>query len=346
MKTYKHLFEGIVSFENLLYAYKEFSRGKRFKSGVLCFNYGYEKELFKLREELLNHTYAPLAPHRFYVYEPKKRAIEAAAVRDRVVHHALCRVIEPIFDKRLIYDTYACRLNKGTLAAIKRFEEFKRKLLSRGNENEIYVFKADISKYFENVNHGILLGLIAERIKDNDVIRLIARILDPGNKSLPQSKGIPIGNLTSQFFANLYLNPLDQFIKHGLKAKYYIRYMDDFVLMDSSKARLRGAKAEIAQFLEEKLQLRLHPRKQAITPLKCGIDFLGFRIFFTHRLLRKENARRFMRKLKRMKIQFENKGITLGRISASINGWLAHAKHGDTYKLRKSILRDFVLTPV
>jgi retron-type reverse transcriptase len=346
MRTYKNLYGRIASFENLLYAYKEFSKGKRFKSGVLDFNYGYEKELFKLREELVNHTYVPLEPRRFYVYEPKKRAIEAAAVRDRVVHHALCRVIEPIFDKRLIYDTYACRLNKGTLAAIRRFEEFKRKLLSRGNENEIYVFKADISKYFENVNHDILLGLISERIKDNDIIRLIAKILDPENKSLSQSKSIPIGNLTSQFFANLYLNPLDQFVKHDLRIRCYIRYMDDFVLMDSSKARLHKAKAEIDRFLEEKLQLRLHPKKQAITPLRCGIDFLGFRIFPAHRLLRKENARRFIRKLKKMKREFKNKEITLARVSASIKGWLAHAKHGDTYKLRKNILRDFVLMPI
>jgi len=346
MRTYKNLYSQIVSFENLLYAYREFSRGKRFKTDILDFNYGYEKELFKLQEELVNHTYTPLAPHRFYVYEPKKRAIEAAAVRDRVVHHALCRVVEPIFDKRFIYDTYACRLNKGTLAAIKRFESFKRKAMARYGRDKVYVLKADISKYFENIDHTILLGLIGERIKDKNVIWLVGRIFNPGDRSCPLAKGIPIGNLTSQFFANLYLNPLDQFVKHDLRIKCYVRYMDDFVLVDSSRTRLHEAKAEIARFLEEKLDLRLHPKKQAITPLRCGIDFLGFRIFPAHRFLRKENARRFIRRLKKMKRQFEEKDITLARVSASIKGWLAHAKHGDTYKLRKNILRDFVLTPV
>jgi retron-type reverse transcriptase len=346
MKTYKRLYEKIVSFENLLAAYKTFRKGKRFKDDVLGFDYNYETELLKLQSELIEHTYTPLPPHRFFVYEPKKREIVAAVVRDRVVHHALCRVIEPIFDKRFIYDTYACRLNKGTLAAIKRFEEFKCELLSRGNENEIYVFKADIRKYFENIDHRILLSLINERIKDKEAIWLIKRILAGESLFSQQTKGIPIGNLTSQFFANLYLNPLDQFVKHDLGIKYYVRYMDDFVLMDLSKGRLREAKAEIAQFLEDKLRLSLHPKKQTITPLKCGIDFLGFRIFSSYRLLRKENAKRFARRLKNMKERFVRKEIPLSRISSFIKGWIAHAGQADTYRLRKKILRDFVLTPV
>jgi hypothetical protein len=266
--------------------------------------------------------------------------------RHRVVHHALCRVIEPIFDKRFIYDTYACRLNKGTLAAIQRFERFKDKLLSHYNENEIYILKADIRKYFDNVDHTILLDMICATITDRDVIRLIERILSGDNLSGrvgSTGKGIPIGNLPSQFFANLYLNPLDQFIKHQLRFKYYVRYMDDFVLMDTSKARLHQAKGEIAEFLKDKLKLDLHPKKQTVTPLKCGIDFLGFRIFSTHRLLRKENVKRFKRRLKKIKKRFERKEIDVRMIGISIKGWVAHAKHGNTYRLRKKILRDFVL---
>ncbi len=163
MKTYKHLFERIVSFENLLAASKTFRKGKRFKEDVLKFEYNRETELLKLQGELIEHTYAPLPAHRFFIYEPKKREIVAACVRDRVVHHALCKIIEPIFDKRLIYDTYACRLAKGTLAAIKRFEEFKHKLLAHHNEDKIYIFKADIQKYFENIDHSILLELISKK---------------------------------------------------------------------------------------------------------------------------------------------------------------------------------------
>jgi retron-type reverse transcriptase len=340
MKTYKHLYERIVSFENLLAAYKTFRKGKRFKDDVLKFEYNYESELFKLQEELIGHSYAPLPPRRFFIYEPKKREIVAACVRDRVVHHALCRVVEPIFNKRLIYDTYACIAGKGTLAAIERFEEFKRKLLAHYNANKIYIFKGDIQKYFESINQRILLDLIGKKIADEEVIRLIKRILTSDSLS----KGIPIGNLTSQVFANLYLNPLDQFVKHSLGFKYYIRYMDDFVLMDISKDRLQKAKKEIGRFLEENLRLNLHPQKQTVTPLKCGIDFLGFRIFSTHRLLRKENVKRFRRRLKRIKRQFEKGEITIGKISLFIKGWIAHAKQGNTYGLRKKLLRDFILT--
>ncbi|MDD2702500.1 MAG: reverse transcriptase domain-containing protein [Candidatus Omnitrophica bacterium] len=218
-----------MSFENLLSAYKTFRKGKRFKEDVLKFEYSYEKELFKLQDELINHAYIPLPPRKFYVYEPKKRAIEAVAVRDRVVHHALCRVIEPLFDKRLIYDTYACRRDKGTLAAIERFEAFKHKLLSGADESAICVFKADISKYFENVDHAVLLGLISEKIKDADVIWLINRILNPVRQAYPQPKGIPIGNLTSQFFANLYLNPL-AYAKHGDTYRLRKGILRDFIL--------------------------------------------------------------------------------------------------------------------
>lgn len=339
MKTYKRLYEKIVSFENLLAAYKTFRKGKRFKDDVLEFEYNYETELLKLQSELIEHTYAPLPAHRFFIYEPKKREIVAACVRDRVVHHALCRVIEPIFDKRFIYDTYACRLHKGTLAAIERFEEFKHKLLAHYSEEKIYILKADIQKYFDSIDHRILLGLIGKKIADEEVIWLIKRIL--GGDGL--SKGIPIGNLTSQVFANLYLNPLDQFIKHSLRFKYYVRYMDDFVLMDISKDRLQKAKKEIAQILKENLSLNLHPKKQTVSPLRCGIDFLGFRIFSTHRLLRKENVKRFCRRLKRMKKQFERKQIPIGKIGLSIRGWIAHAKQGNTYGLRKRVLRNFVL---
>ncbi len=315
-----------------------FRKGKRFKKDVLEFEYNYEAEILKLQKELIEHSYNPLPPHRFFVYEPKKREIAAACVRDRVVHHALCRVIEPIFDRMFIYDSYACRLYKGTLSAIERFEKFKRKL-SANSKDKIYIFKGDIQKYFENVDHCILLKLIGKKICDKEVIWLIKKILTSDSLS----KGIPIGNLTSQLFANLYLNPLDQFVKHTLKFKYYIRYMDDFVLLDVSKKRLQDAKKEIAHFLKEDLKLNLHPKKQTVSPLKCGVDFLGFRIFSTHRLLRKENVKRFKRRLKKMKKQFQRKQITTKKISLSIKGWIAHAKQGNTYRLRKEILSNFVL---
>lgn len=212
-------------------------------------------------------------------------------------------------------------------------------MLTHYSEGKIYILKADIQKYFENIDHCILLELIRKKIADEEVIWLIKRILAGDGLC----KGIPIGNLTSQVFANLYLNPLDQFIKHSLGFKYYLRYMDDFVVMDTSKDKLQKAKREIAHFLKENLRLNLHPKKQMVSPLRCGIDFLGFRIFSTHRLLRKENVKGFCRRLKRMKKQFERKQISIGKIGLSIRGWIAHAKQGNTYGLRKRVLRDFVL---
>jgi retron-type reverse transcriptase len=348
MKTYKNLFSSIVSFENLVSAYKTFRRGKLFRNDVLAFDYRYEYELLDLERELLEKTYFPAKPKRFIIHEPKKRQIVAAQVRDRIVHHALCRVIEPVFEKRLIFDTYACRTGKGTLAAIERFEQFKHRLLAHFKEQEIYILKADIAKYFDNIDHNVLLGLIQERVLDGDVHWLIRRILSGGlslewdeySGSLDKktARGIPIGNLTSQFFANLYLNPLDQYIKHNLRFEYYIRYMDDFVIIDTSKQRLREAKEQIARFLQDTLRLQLHPKKQTITSLKYGIDFLGFKIFSGFRRLRKENIKRFKRRLKRLKKQLDSGSVDYLGIRRSIKAWISHAKHGNTYQLRKKIL--------
>jgi len=247
MKSYKHLFEKIASFENLLFAAKQAQKGKKMKHNVSEFNFGLEGEILKLQEELRSQAYMPGKYRHFYVNDPKRRLISAAPYRDRVVHHAFCNVIEPLFDRTFIYDSYACRAGKGTHKAINRCQRFV-----RANK---YVLQCDIRKYFPSVNYRILLSIITRKIRDKKVMWLAELIINSvscltservgglaglpayrhtGLQANPQT-GIPIGNLTSQFFANLYLNELDYFVKFDLGEKHYLRYMDDFLIFSKNK---------------------------------------------------------------------------------------------------------------
>jgi retron-type reverse transcriptase len=322
MKRHNNLFERITSFENLLLASRKAQKGKRFKSSVGSFNLEIEKELLQIQYELRNQVYRPGSYKRFFIYDPKKRLISAAPYRDRVVHHALCNIIEPIFDKTFIRDSYACRVGKGTHKAVDRFTKFCR-------QNR-YVLKCDISKYFDSVDHHILFELIARKIKDKNALCLIKLIIDSLNGR--EGKGIPIGNLTSQFFANIYLNGLDHFIKERLKCGYYIRYVDDFVLLADNKNELHEAKKLISDYLAG-LKLNLHPKKSTVSLVSQGTDFLGYKIYPTHRLVKKSNVRRFVRRMKKYrKALFEGK-TSLEKISMSIQSWIAHASHADSRHL-------------
>ena len=329
-------------------AAKKAQKGKRSKQDVAKFNFHLERELLRLQEELLNQTYRPGEYYEFYILEPKKRMISAAPYRDRVVHHALCNVIEPIFDKTFICDSYACRKGKGTHKAVERFTRFCRK-------NE-YVLKCDIKKYFPSIDHEILYDLICRKIADERVLWLIKLIIDSSNEqerlleyfegddlltSLARRKGIPIGNLTSQFFANIYLSGFDHFVKEQLRCRYYIRYCDDFVLLNDDKSWLHEAKAKSADYLAS-LRLKLHPRKCTVFLTSLGTDFLGYRIFPTHRLLRRENIERAKRRLKRLQVEYGRGNIPIEKVSQSVRSWIAHASWADTYGLRKQIFRELV----
>ncbi len=236
MKTYRHLFEKVCTFENLHESYLRARKGKRFKADVDSFSYNLERELVRLERELKDGSYQPGEYRQFMIREPKERLISAAPFRDRVVHHAIHQVIEPIFDTRFIHDSYACRVGKGTHAAVRRFRQFLR--------HNRYVLKCDVQKYFPSVDHQILLALVRRRIKDERLMSLITQIVShrppdplsdvpqwfPGDDifaPLERRRGIPIGNLTSQFFANIYLHELDAYVKFQLREKYYIRYVDD-----------------------------------------------------------------------------------------------------------------------
>ena len=320
MKRHGHLWEQVISFEALLHAAEQARKGKRFRPAVAAFHFDQERALWKLHEELTTKTYRPGAYRSFFIYEPKKRQISAAPYRDRVVHHALTGVLESIFEKTFIADSYACRKGKGTHAAVDRCQQFARRFR--------YVLKADIQKFFPSLDHEIAKELVARKIKDPDVLWLVGQIIDHSNLQeevvnyFPNDdlftpgerrRGIPIGNQTSQFFANVYLDPLDHFVKDRLGIKGYVRYVDDFLVFSDDKHHLADVREQIRDFLV-RLRLRLHPKKCVIFPVKDGIRFLGYRVLPTHRLLPKENVRRLRRRVRGMQEDYAAGRVAFGSV--------------------------------
>ena len=335
----ENVYEELCSYENLETAFNRARRGKTLKDYVIEFEAKLKENLLQLRTELLLQTYQPQPLKTFILRDPKTRKISKSAFRDRVIHHAICNIIESVFDKRFIHDSFANRMRKGTINAVKRFDEFKRKV-SQNNTVRCYVLKADVKSYFDTVNHRILLGILGKRIKDERVMWLIKRILD-NHKGENTNKGMPLGNLTSQFFANVYLHELDQFVKHKLRAKYYIRYVDDFVILHQSRKVLEEYKQQTDVFLREKLDLKLHPDKSQVLKLEKGVGFLGFRVFYHHKLLVKKNMRKFEKRMEQMKYEYKDEKLDREKVIEKFEGWLAYATHANTYKYRKRMTSKF-----
>ena len=335
MKSYNNLWLELCSYENLELAFKKARKGKTKMKDVIEFEKNWEQNLLDLKEELLLQTYKPFPLQPFLIYDPKTRKISKSYFRDRVVHHALINIIGQIFDNSFIYDSYANRKGKGTLKALQRFDYFKRKV-SKNNTRECFVLKADIKHYFEEVNHSILLDIISRRVKDKNVIWLIKQILkNSANFKVERaiSKGMPLGNLTSQIFANLYLNKVDNFIKRRLKVKFYIRYVDDFVILSESREQLEEWEYKIRMFLKQNLNLELHEDKTRIISLKQGVDFIGFRNFPHHKLLRKRNIRKVLNKVN----QYNNREISFADIFNMYAGWKGFSSWANTFKFREEI---------
>lgn len=346
MKREKNLYNKICSFENILDASRKARKGKRKKNSTAVFEVNLEKEIHEIKNELALGNYKCGNYKEFFITEPKKRMISAAPYKDRVVHHALCNVIEPIFDKSFIFDSYANRKGKGTHKAILRYQFF-----SRYNK---YALKCDIKKYFPSIDHIILKNLIRKKIGCNKTISLIENIIDNSNDQesvvdyfcgddlftpFERKRGLPIGNLTSQFFANIYLNPLDHFIKENLKCKCYVRYVDDFVLLGNNKSDLFLIKKSIVDFLE-KLRIKLNEKKSMVYKTEKGVKFLGHKIFPNYRLLKKENKISFKRKINvKQKLCSENK-LSLEKFIQSLNSWNAHSAFSNTIRLRRKIFNQ------
>jgi RNA-directed DNA polymerase len=345
MKTYKNIYKNICSLNNLKLAFKKSRKGKSSKPYVKLFEANLKQELNNLKQELELLKYRPKPLKRFIINDPKTRTIHASAFRDRVVYHALVNILEPIYEKIFIYDNFANRKNQGTHKAVIRFENFKRKisknyqLVKNAYNNNLikgYCLKADIKHYFKTVDHEILLEIIKRKIKDKKVVCLIKQILNNFDNKI---QGMPLGNLTSQFFANIYLNELDYFVKHKLKIKYYLRYVDDFAILHNSKQQLKLWKEQISIYLKEKLRLELHKDKSKIIPLRNGINLLGYEIFGHYRLLRKRNLRFFKRKFNKNLELFEQGILSYEDFIEGLQGWFGYARWANTYNLRKNIIQ-------
>ena len=328
MKRYGNLFERICSFENLLLAARKAFRGKTGRMRVANFYFHTEPELLAIQEELLSGAYRS-APYRtFQVREPKRRLICAADFRDRVVHHAICNVLDPIFERRFIQDTYACRKEKGSHRAIRRAQGFLRRYR--------FFLKGDVSKFFGTVDHSILMELLRRVLKDERLLRLletIVRLPVPGSEP---GKGLPIGNLTSQYFANFYLGRLDYLVKDNLRWKGYVRYMDDFVVFGDDKPGLHGLRAAIQRFLHDELALRLKEEGTFIAPSWQGLPFLGFRIFPGLIRIKREGWKRYTRKIHARGSLYTEGGISEEQLVASAHSLVSHVAFADSRRLRQT----------
>jgi len=309
----------------LLGAWREFKKGKNKKKDIQAFDFNLEQNIFSLHYDLKNRTYINIPYVSFYVYDPKRRHIHKAEVRDRIVHQAIYRVLYSVYDKNFIYDSYSCRIDKGTHKGVERLVEFTLKE-SRNYTRNVWVLKCDISKFFDSINHEILENILFRKIYDEDTKWLIRNIISSFEKMA--GCGLPLGNVTSQLFSNVYLNEFDQFIKHQLKIKYYIRYCDDFVIISKDKEYLQSLIVKISEFLRDELKLTLHPRKVEIRKISQGIDFLGYVVLPHYKILRTNTKKRILRR------------ITSNISDSTRQSYLGILKHCKGYKISKQVRGD------
>lgn len=332
MKRHANLYSQITTFDNLLRASKKSMSGKRTKNSVISFNFNLENELILLKQQLENKSYHPRPYSQFEVKEPKLRKICSSDFRDRVVHHAICNLIEPIFEKRSILDSYACRTGKGSHMAVARCQEFTRKFS--------YYLKCDIKKFFESIDHQVLKNILRKLFKDKDLLSLLDIIIDhkvPGNML---GKGLPIGNLTSQHFANLYLDQLDHYIKDALGIKGYVRYMDDFICFANSKKELWELLSKIDLFVVQNLKIELKAKVTQIAPVSEGIPFLGFRVYPQIIRIKRENLSRMKNKIKTKEIQFKKGHLSERDLVNSVGSIVAHVNHVNSLSIRRKIFKE------
>ncbi len=324
MRRVGSLKEDFLSFANLYHAYRKAFRATKSEEAS-AFSFHLEEELFTLQKELDLEQYQPGAYRVFKIYEPKERLIAAAPFRDRVVHHALINVLEPVYEKRFISDTYATRKAKGTHRAIKSAQNYLRRYH--------HYLKMDIRKYFPSIDHGILCAIIERTIKDPFILRLCRRIIALGG----EAEGLPIGNLTSQFFANVYLDPFDHYVKENLRIKGFVRYMDDLVFFARDRESLYALRGETEGYLFDRLALRVKPEATMINTALHGLPFLGVRIFPSLIRIRRENFKRSFRKLKEKEYLFRKERIGAEEYSAAMNSLTAYLNYWGNHLLKAQL---------
>lgn len=349
MKRAGFLFDQITSFENLYLASRLACRGKRFRADVSAFHFDLERHLILLQEELCRETYRPGSYSTFWIRDPKRRLISAAPYRDRIVHHAICLIVEPILNRSFVFDSYANRRDKGTHAALDRAGRFCQRFR--------YVLKCDVEKYFPSVDHAILCGLVARKLKCPQTLSLLRKIIENSNpqeeviRYFPaddlftphdRRRGLPIGNLTSQILANVMLDPMDHFIKETLCRKGYVRFADDFLVFGDDKNELHEVLRSLRNLLES-YRLRLHDRKSVVVPTRCGVPFLGWTLFSSgRRRVRRTTGLRFQRRLKELSELYRGRKIDLSDVRQPLASWLGHLKHGNTDGLVRRLLHETI----
>ncbi len=339
------LFEQIATFGALIKAARRALKGKRKMPGAARFMANLETECLRLERRLLSGGWTPGAFTSFRIHDPKPRLISAAPFQDRVVHHALCHVIQPIFERGFIDDTYANRVDKGTHRALTRFEHYR--------DRYRYVLRADIFRFFPAIDHEILKRDLRRRIACAPTLALCDRIIDGSNPQEPvelrfpgddllapveRKRGLPIGNLTSQLFHNIYLDPMDHFIKEVLRAPGYVRYVDDFAIFTDEQEKLLNWRQRIGRFLEGR-RLRLHERKTRITSSKQPAHFLGYVTMPGRRRLPEENLQRFRRRLRSLRDRWRYGSVTPSEVEQRVGAWIAHAEHTDSWRLRHDLFK-------
>lgn len=327
-----HGYDNIISVQNLLVSWTEFLCGKRKKIDVAQFSAGLMDNILELRQELLDKTYRHSDYEAFVINDPKTRSIHKAKVRDRLLHHAIHRVLCPFFDTKFIHDSYSCRNDKGTHRAVDRLRDFGRKV-SRNDTRIAWVLKCDIRKFFASIDQNVLKDILRKHIADTDIIWLLGQVIDSFQIGGKVGVGLPLGNLTSQLLINVYMNEFDQYVKHVLKCKYYICYADDFVILDAKKNHFENLLPQIQEFLERRLKLTLHPNKVSIKTLSSGIDFLGWVQFSKHRVLRTKTKKRMWKHWQESMTE------------ETFNSYLGLISHGNTQKIRERLIKDFISVP-
>ena len=329
MKRQGHLFERVIAWPTLLAAAHRARRGKGDRLEVARFLFHLESNLLSLQRELRSGDYR-MQPYRaFEIREPKRRRICAAHFRDRVVHHAVCGVLDPIFEAGSISDTYACRRGKGTHAAVRRLQGFSRRWP--------YVLMCDVRRYFETLDHQVLKSLCRRKLKDKALLDLLDRIIDHPLPGGSPGKGVPIGNLTSQYFANRYLGELDHYVKDRLRLPGYVRYMDDFAVFAEDKPRLHRTLASIREFLRENLRLELREERTLVAPVTRGVPFLGFRVFPGLVRLDGRKLARLRRRVRRREADYRLGRIDEDTLARSVRGMAGHVAHVDSLQVRRQV---------
>lgn len=337
------LFDRIINKENLLQSWQEFKVCKRNKTDVQIFEHELAENLLELHSDLKNGTYRHGNYSSFFIHDPKLRHIHKAAVRDRILHHAIMKQIEPYFERKFIFDSYSSRTGKGTHRAILRLREFAWKL-SRNNTKTVWALKCDVRKFFDSIDHEILCQLIEKEINNRPTMALLKEVIDsyPSRVNSEDSKkdnsrGTPLGNLTSQLFSNIYLNPLDCFVKRSLREKCYLRYADDFVILSRDYDYLCSLIPKARSFLSDTLKLELHPNKIIIRKWNQGIDFLGYVVFPHHIILRTKTRKRMLRNIRRDLQLAEKELLEKSEFKQSVNSYLGLLKHCRSIRLQKEV---------